>query len=195
MTVPYRILVGHHLDSSEIFAIRDKIDAIFERTNKVYNKWNPESEISLFNRLERGETLQVSERLARLMDKTDEMWQRTNGLFDPTVEGKTIGWDQIGRYGLRLTKRGDVAVDLGGIAKGQTIDELAEELGYENVLVEWGGDFRAKGQHPTGGPGSWRSRIRSAARWQRSNCAMRRLPQAATMSSTRSWRGNTCATS
>lgn len=152
MTVPYRILVGQPLNALQIYKTQRKIDAIFDRTHRVYNKWNPESELSKFNQLEAGKSLDISVRLARLLELTHRMWKQTDHLFDPTIEGKVIGWDKVDLYGITLTKKEDIQLDLGGIAKGQTIDELTEELHFANLLVEWGGDFRAKGQHPEGRP-------------------------------------------
>ena len=43
--------------------------------------------------------------------------------------------------------------DLDGMLKGFTIDRIIESLtekGYKHMYVEWGGDIRVKGQHPSG---------------------------------------------
>jgi thiamine biosynthesis lipoprotein len=47
----------------------------------------------------------------------------------------------------------DAQLDLSGIAKGHAVDRVAELLdsrGYENYLVEVGGELRARGQKPNG---------------------------------------------
>jgi thiamine biosynthesis lipoprotein len=58
--------------------------------------------------------------------------------------------------GLRKT-RGDVAIDLSGIAKGYGVDAVAgliESLGITNYLVEIGGELRARGTNRNAQP--WR---------------------------------------
>jgi thiamine biosynthesis lipoprotein len=53
------------------------------------------------------------------------------------------------------------ALDLGGIAKGYGVDLLSQRLsdiGYKDHLVEWGGEVRASGCHPSGRP--WRVGVR-----------------------------------
>jgi len=63
--------------------------------------------------------------------------------------------------GLRK-RRPDVRVDLSGLAKGFAVDMVADHLdaeGIGHVLVEVGGELRARGHSPTGGP--WRVGIES----------------------------------
>lgn len=60
--------------------------------------------------------------------------------------------------GMRLT------VD--GIAPGYVVDRIAGELralGYENFIVEIGGEVRAAGERPAGGP--WRIAVEAPLRW------------------------------
>lgn len=55
-----------------------------------------------------------------------------------------------------LTKAHDAAgLDLGGIAKGWAIDQCVDALrkaGFKDIFMEWGGDVRVSGKHPTGRP-------------------------------------------
>jgi len=58
------------------------------------------------------------------------------------------GFNQLEIKATSLTKRGDVYVDLSAIAKGYAVDRLADilnETGFENYLVEVGGELRAHG--------------------------------------------------
>ncbi|MFZ0566176.1 MAG: FAD:protein FMN transferase, partial [Chlamydiales bacterium] len=44
-------------------------------------------------------------------------------------------------------------LDVGGIAKGYAVDllvERLEEAGFQSIYVEWGGEIRTKGFHPSG---------------------------------------------
>lgn len=59
--------------------------------------------------------------------------------------------------------RDGVAIDLGGIAPGYAVDRIGSrlvELGSQAHLVELGGEVRAWGRRPDGGP--WRVRLRGA---------------------------------
>lgn len=157
MTVPYRILIGGPVHRPQV---EEKITTIFARTHQVYNKWNPTSEISAWNL---NLSTQLSDRLLFLLEECDRMWKLTEGKFDPTILGKPVGWQHLLFEGHTLHKSyPGIQIDLGGIAKGQTVDELIEELqalGYPDLLVEWGGDFRASGSHPEGRP--WKVAIKN----------------------------------
>jgi thiamine biosynthesis lipoprotein len=116
----------------------------------------------------------------------------TEGAFDPCLGAATRLWDVNTRRrppggeelralaGRRLHTRvelearasrrtvrfaaTDVALDLGGIAKGWAVDRAVEVLrdrGIENALVNAGGDLRGVGVAADGEP--WRIGVRSAA--------------------------------
>lgn len=78
------------------------------------------------------------------------------------VGPQTLEVDRGGpEAGGRLVKRDDeVRIDLSGIAKGYGVDHVARglrRLGREDFLVEIGGEIRAAGERPGGGP--WRVAI------------------------------------
>jgi len=62
----------------------------------------------------------------------------------------------LAKDGKTLTKAYDAAgVDLGGIAKGWAIDQCVDALRkaeFKDIFMEWGGDVRVSGAHPTGRP-------------------------------------------
>lgn len=65
-----------------------------------------------------------------------------------------------GAGGLLLKRDPEVQIDLSGIAKGYGVDHVARglrALGREDFLVEIGGEIRAAGERPGGGP--WRVAI------------------------------------
>lgn len=65
------------------------------------------------------------------------------------------------------------ALDFGGIAKGYAVDLLVEKLraaGYQNFYVEWGGEIRTSGQHPSGRP--WKVGIQGLSAIDLSNAAI-----------------------
>lgn len=150
MTMPYQIIIIGALTKEETTIVQRSINEIFEETDIIYNRWNPNSEISRCN--ENSDHL-LSQKLLSFFERIDEIYDLTDGYFDPTAYSQWIdppvrwGWDLIILEKNKVTKQ-DMQLDLSGIAKGYAIDEIAkmlEELGYQNFLVDWAGDLFAKG--------------------------------------------------
>ena len=106
--------------------------------------------------------------------------QLSEGRFDPTVEPLQNLWKErlergvqpsdeeinalrpcIGWHTLHLSdgslwkEDSRTQLDLGGAAKGLCVDLLIERLhaaGLDNLFVEWGGEMRTLGIHPSGRP-------------------------------------------
>ena len=178
MTIDYHITIGKKLTSKEVVKIQKIIDTIFKEVDEIYNKWNPESEISKLNGLKAGESVKLSPQLNHFLQLTDKIVRLSNGKFDPTIEPiqqlwkshleknliphrsdierllPAIGWKHIHfDDGLFYKDHDETCLDLGGIAKGYCVDLLVEELvkaGFPNLFVEWGGEARANGKHPDG---------------------------------------------
>lgn len=182
MTMPYKILIGVEINDREIDEINLIINATFKEIDQIFNKWNPNSELSLLNKLPANEVKEISFDLERLFEITDKVVSFSKGRFDPTVESaqqiwkpmlqrgllpdeeeillaqKAIGWHHISILNGQFVKDNELTqIDLGGIAKGHGIDLITERLlsaGYPNLYVEWGGEIRTTGHHPAGRP--WR---------------------------------------
>ncbi len=180
MTMQYRVIVGARLSTPSIEKISRLMADTFSEVDRVYNKWNPHSELSRLNSLKGGLKTPLSPALARLLQETDRIVQLSGGRFDPTIEplqqlwkqklqegilpnaaelaavAPTIGWQKIHFDADSFYKDHDnIQLDLGGIAKGLCIDLLVERLnaaGYPNLYVEWGGEIRASGRHPENRP-------------------------------------------
>lgn len=176
MTVPYKIIVGDQLTRKEILSLQQLISNTFDDVNHVYNKWNPQSELSRLNRLPAGKTVTISPALQRILEISKQIVELSEGRFDPTIEplqnvwkksleqGMTpdkneidkvlpaIGWNKIHFGNGKFSKDNALtSLDLGAIAKGLCVDLLIERLnaaGYPDVFVEWGGEIRASGHHP-----------------------------------------------
>jgi len=76
-----------------------------------------------------------------------------------------IGWRRLGwdRHAPVLVQPGGLYIDLSSIAKGHAVDRVLEHLlaqGAEGVLVDIGGDTRAKGHKPDGS--AWRIAVERA---------------------------------
>lgn len=70
-----------------------------------------------------------------------------NGIND---EHRDINDGDMPTYTIRK-KDHDALLDLSGIAKGWTVDKIAEAL-PSPCWVEWGGDIKVRGKHPSGRP-------------------------------------------
>ncbi len=174
MEMGYKVIIP----SGKKKLVEEAIQRVFEEVDQHLNNWNPDSEISIINRLPAEEKIVLSPLLERLLQKADEVVLLTEGKFDPTVEplqqlwknhlrrGKVppeellspllpaIGWEKVHiEEGYFWKEHSLTAIDLGGIAKGYCVDLLSEklhELGFANHFVEWGGEIRTSGHHPEG---------------------------------------------
>ncbi len=152
------------------------IDSLFQGINQSLSTYWPDSDISKINR---GDSLVVVDsHFKKVFRKATTVWKNTNGFFDPTVGSlvnaygfgpqkplarirvaqldslrKLTGWEKVS-----LTKNGtirkdhpDIYLDFNAIAKGYTVDVIANYLsqkGQQNYLVEIGGEVVAKGISP-----------------------------------------------
>lgn len=185
MTVPYKILIGHSLSTTELDKIQAIIQSTFHEIDTIFNKWNPDSELSRLNQQQKEDPLLLSPSLYKFLEKTDTLVKMTNGRFDPTVEPlqqiwkkylekgvlppqeliesirPAIGWNTLTfKEGYCVKAHSLTAIDLGGIAKGHCVDLIVERLekaGFSQLYVEWGGEIRTQGNHPSGRP--WRINI------------------------------------
>lgn len=156
------------------------IEKVFREINLVYNRWNPLSELSKFNRQPAHVYTKISPELESFLAFTGHFVELSEGRFDPTIEPlqtlwkkrltrnevpsqeeidqilPAVGWKHFSVENGHITKDHDItSLDLGGIAKGYAVDLVIERLnaaGYPDVYFEWGGEIRATGQHPEGRP-------------------------------------------
>jgi thiamine biosynthesis lipoprotein len=180
MTIDYKIIVGSSLEADKSKAIQKIINETFDEIDSVYNKWNPESELSKLNKLKKDTPVPISQKLESFLKETGRIVSMGSGRFDPTIEplqklwkknlafGETpsedeinktklaIGWDKIHvENGHFYKDHDDTSLDLGGIAKGFAVDLLTlkiNEAGYPDIFVEWGGEIKATGLHPNNRP-------------------------------------------
>ncbi len=176
MTMNYHIIVGSHLSQKEKKRVQQTLDETFTRVDQIFNRFNPNSEVSHLNTMPKNKTALLSKELKELLIMTDEAVSMTLGKFDPTIHNlqlvwkkyleagqippkdeieeasKAVGWKQIQIVGKEFKKGSDLLkLDLGGIAKGHCIDLIVanlQNLGFQDLFVEWGGEIRAAGKHP-----------------------------------------------
>lgn len=161
---------------------------VFTRTDSLMSNWTSTSEVARLNREASSSTVVVEPEVARVIERSLEVWRQSDGAFDITVEplvrawgflggkphvpsdsaaaaafrhvgGRHLRFDPVART-LRFDEDG-VRIDLGGIAKGYAVDVAAESLrarGVQDALVDLTGNMLAMG-HPADGSG-WRIGIR-----------------------------------
>jgi FAD:protein FMN transferase len=157
-------------------AARDFIEDLEAR----WSRFRPESEVSRLN-ARAGIPMQVSAATFALVQRALEGARMTGGLYDPTVLGAVIraGYDRSFELLSEESSGGDselttgyrgivvepslstvvlpsgVGFDPGGIGKGYAADLLVAELlsqGAAGVCANVGGDLKAEGDPPEGGP-------------------------------------------
>jgi thiamine biosynthesis lipoprotein len=153
------------------------IQAAFDeiaRLEAIMSEWQPDSELSRFNRAAGGEMLPLSPELAEVLGRAREIAEATGGTFDPTFHGVGQLWsfqpgavpptkaeiatklplvdytkleiDPVASRG-RLQDAG-MMVGLGAIAKGYAVDRASALLTRRHLphhVVEAGGDTYARG--------------------------------------------------
>lgn len=189
MTLDYQITVADALTEERKIQIERIIDQTFDEIDAIYNKWNPHSEVSALNTLPRDVKVRLSPQMEGFLRSVSELVALTEGRFDPTilplqnlwlkhlqkgsmpthaeiaVAADSVGWHKIHFCDGIFHKDTDgVSLDFGAIAKGFCVDLLTERLtalGLQNLLVDWSGELRSFGQHPSGRP--WQVAIQNLA--------------------------------
>ncbi|MBT8321445.1 MAG: FAD:protein FMN transferase, partial [Eudoraea sp.] len=158
----------------ESLNFQEEIDSVFQVVNQSMSTYWPDSDIS---RINRGDsTIIVDAMFREVFNLSKEVYDKTQGYFDPTVGVLVNAWgfgpgtaieldsakvdsllQYVGFDKVSLTDEGritkihpDISFDFNAIAKGYAIDRLAfmlDEKGINHYLVEVGGEIVAKGQN------------------------------------------------
>jgi thiamine biosynthesis lipoprotein len=150
------------------------LEAIFGEMRRLVNIFDHRRNDSDLTRLNRTGHLQSPPaELVLVLDQAKEFGDLTDGAFDVSVkpllsaiQNGTLDWGEaqalvdyrriaVATDAVRLEP--GMALTLDGIAKGYVVDAAVEDLhehGYENVLVEAGGDLVGNGRSADGTP--WR---------------------------------------
>ncbi len=156
------------------------IDSLMKQELSLFDKG------SLLNRFNRSELIEPSEWMIYNIKLADSISRLSGGIYDITVAPlvraygfaaksdavesvnidslmEFVGYQKLTLNNGSLTKSDPrVQIDLNSIAKGFTVDVVAQMLeskGVENYLVEIGGEIRVNGSNPKGE--SWRVGIES----------------------------------
>lgn len=137
------------------------IKTIYSRVlhlDKCFNRFDPESELSLVNDCAHVSSVRLSDDLFKILELSLEARITTGGLFDVTVQSPVaclpgdMLLDQRERS-IRFLREG-LQIDLGGIAKGYAADEIAAYLsakGVTHFMLSFGNStIVARGNQPGG---------------------------------------------
>ena len=159
--------------------IKNKIDSLFKIVNNSFSTYISDSDISKINR---GDSLLVvDDHFKKVFLKSYEIWELSQGFFDPTVgslvnaygfgpENKIKNFSKkqldslielTGFSKVSLTSEGtikkkysNIYLDFNAIGKGYIVDLISELLisyDIKNFLIEIGGEIIAKGKNPNSG--------------------------------------------
>jgi len=151
---------------------KHEIDSVFSVINQSLSTYIPTSDIS---RINSGDTtIQIDHMFKEVFVLSKEIYEATNGYFDPTVGNLVNAWGfgpeeqmamdsvkvdsllnyvgfdkvQISSENIIVKEDANIYFDFNAIAKGYAIDRVAAMLNdkdLQNFLVEVGGEIVAKG--------------------------------------------------
>ncbi|MBL4823038.1 MAG: FAD:protein FMN transferase [Colwellia sp.] len=180
MGTTYNIKVVATPEHVVTLKLQEKIDALLKQVNQEMSTYIPSSEISVFNKLQSTDPIEISNGFARVLKESMRLGELSNGKLDITVGPLVNLWGfgpeqrpekvpsdsilatTLARVGLKnlhlvgnqLSKDiPNLYIDLSTTAKGYGVDmvaELIEANGIVNYLVEIGGEMRLKGFKHTG---------------------------------------------
>ena len=167
--------------------VRKIVHEVFDLMHSVVNGWSENSEISRLNNVKPEKAIEISDTMLAIFDIVDELYGITSGRFDPTCGVLKLAYTEalheVGRpplpaemnryrfatdWNKRITRQnktvmkanGNTIIDLDGVSKGFCVDLISEALhraGYRDFYVDWAGEIKAVGHHPSGRP--WRTAL------------------------------------
>ncbi len=157
-------------------SIAAEVQAALDRVVAQMSQWEPDSDLSRFNRAEAGVWRELPAEFANVVNAALMIARASDGAFDPCLGALTDRWG-FGASGpvdrvpdaaddgerriefapetRRIQRSADAILDLSGIAKGYGVDLAAEWLlaqGVRHFLLDVGGELRGEGIRPDGQP-------------------------------------------
>lgn len=155
------------------------LERVFGRVIAQMSQWEPDSQLSRFNRAPAGSRIAIGAQFGIVLDCALQVARASGGAFDPALGTATEAWgfgvapapdavpDGGGNGGSRwwaldwsagaaeLVQPGGLALDLSGIAKGFAVDmgiAALQRIGIDHALLEIGGELRGIGVRGDGLP-------------------------------------------
>ncbi len=167
-----RVLVETwHINDHHAFSCNEKVMSNMHRIDALMSAYKPESEISQVNNKAHRFPVTVSEELFKLLTRSVEFSELSDGAFDITYASVGHQYDyrqhekpadeeileyldkvnyrnlKLDRNTISFANKG-MRIDLGGIAKGYAVDqgiEILKACGIKHAIVSAGGDSRILG--------------------------------------------------
>jgi thiamine biosynthesis lipoprotein ApbE len=160
---------------SEARSASGAVLAEISRQAKILSTWDPESEVSRWQRTN-GEAVRVSPELFHVLSLYDQWRARTNGALSPSAQSVIAVWQaaavenrmpgqqelaaavarasepqwKLHRLARAATRLGDTPLVFASMAKSYIIDRAADaamRTGVSGVVVNVGGDLAVRGEH------------------------------------------------
>lgn len=175
----------HYIDATQrpVAAVSAQVGEALDLVVAQMSTWQVDSNLSLFNAAPANTWHRLPSACFEVLDCALKVATETEGAFDPTVGAVVNLWGfgpdgqrtsppslaevqemhanagyqklQLDREHNRVLQSGGVYIDFSGIAKGYSVDLIADALlaaGIENFLVEVGGELFGTGIKPDGQP-------------------------------------------
>ena len=123
----------------------DAFDVIARLQGRL-SRFEADSEIARFNRMEPGDSLQVSAPTSHVLAAAAMLERASDGVFDITLGRGAQAWRLA--HGILYKLQTGLELDLGGIAKGYAVDAalaMLRRAGCRWACVNAGGDLRTFG--------------------------------------------------
>ena len=141
--------VDETLAASAAQACFDRIDAL----ELLLTKFSDTSDVAVIRAMKPGAVATVSREIVDLLTVSARVCAATAGAFDPTVERRNFSDLVIDVERCRVSVRGRVELDFGGIGKGFALDECRKILeGEQFGLTRWLFDAGTSTVLVSGGP-------------------------------------------
>ena len=158
----------------------DCVQAALDRVVAQMSQWEPQSDISRFNRARPDAWQALPPEFVTVLEAALAVSKASGGAFDPAMGAFSDAWGfgvvpadgapdeaaiaasladggriELDALALRARRTGSARLDFSGIAKGFGVDLAADWLlrsGVRNFLLEVGGELRGEGVKPDGQP-------------------------------------------
>lgn len=145
------LLIG--ADSLLLHKVWEEIEAEVKRLDKMLNRFDPKSAVSLVNREAGHFPVPLQDELWEIMHDCRDYFERTDGYFDITMQDfARILFSEDDKTIFFMSE--SLSIDLGGYGKGyalRRVQQILEQYAIGKALVNFGNSsVLALGSHPLG---------------------------------------------
>jgi len=155
------VTLGSDIPGLTLGEVHREVEDVLAGVDRALSTWRSDSDASRFNRARAGEWVAVAPDLVAVVAIARRVHDDTGGAFDITAVARAVAGMHLVEIreqppALRKARDG-VALDLGGIGPGYTVDAIGTRLaalGSASHLVELGGEGHASLRRPLAGRAS-----------------------------------------